>query len=1335
MIRFLRCFFLFLIVYYSSITSLFGNNFTKYTTVNGLSSDIVDAIAQDEDGYIYIGTPLGLNVFNGTSFKIYNTKNTKNFSNQIKCILPINNQIILIGSLDNGLYIYNKRYGSIIPIKIKDANNILLKVTALLKSEDGTIWIGSKNNGLLKITAAQINAFVNQPDYFLEISDIKVGLDKYINCIFLSKNILWVGTLNNGLYKYEIQSPKKHFIPVKTYNNEIWDLKSHNNKLYIAQFGGLEIIDLETEKHALILQNSSDNKIEKNTVTSITLDDFGRLWVSTLNNGLYSISTHDLTILEHFVNNVTDSRTININKIITTFYDNQQNLWVGTWHGGINMLNLKPVKYKNYKFKDKADDLSQNITWELLPIKDETFLIGTNGNGICELNGKDKYFDKSTILNHCKYVPSFFLDKKEQILWVATWENGLIKYNLDTKTSINYLKSEALPFRIQRVSMDPNGILWIGTNLNGLYSLNTNEPNAKPKKHFVYANHNKDINSENIAIHSIEIDVDNTLWVGSFNHGLLKIKTDFKGNIISNSFIDIEKRLSNQYNGMRKLFIDKKKNIWIGFENGVVVYNTTTDKITELKDFKGLVINDFLEGKNQNIWIATHDGLYKYNSDSDKAHYFSGQVIKSIIEDETKKGTFWFTSNHGIYTFNLLDIEKENDIPILLVSSYIEDQNAEITPSSNNLIKFNFQDHLTKKYQENSINLKVSTLFIEELHDTEIQYKLENYDREWNRTLTNETVLSYRNIPPGEYRLLIKASRQNSLDKYNLKTLNLTILPPWWQNMYAKIIYLIMFISTLLLIRHTVKNRHRLKINKIKDDKEKELNNLKLKFFTNISHEVRTPLTLILGPIGNLLSKDKEGSWENKQHKIIQKNTDLLLKLVNQILDFRKLEKSKPTLENSNTNLKSLITSCINQFENMLEEKKIKILLNYDIPQTNLWIDSDKMEKVFINLFSNAIKYSDYKKNIDLHVSSSKKNIVIKVTNYGVGIANKDLPYVFDRFYQSKSHKGGTGIGLSLVKSFIELHKGTIKVLSDKNNKTVFTIKLPQEKVYLNKSKHLKVKVEPLIDNFQFVPKNDNNNLEKENTKDTILIIEDNNDIRNYIKEILEDEYHIVDVNNGTWGIEKAEAIIPQLVISDIMMDGIDGIEVCRILKSNIDTSHIPVILLTAKNTEEAKLDGYNKGADDFITKPFNTNLLKTRIKNLLEQRKRLKEKINFPSIEPKLISPSSIDEKFIKKTMLVLEKHISNNLLSVEDLAQEIGMTQTQFYRKIKNLTGFSASKFVQVFRLKRAAQMLGTNKFKVSEVLYEVGFSSPSYFTKCFKIQFGKSPTEFLENIKRNL
>ena len=1306
----------------------YGNDFVKYTSKNGLSIDIVDCIVQDNEGFLYFGTPEGLNIFNGTSFKVFNSKNTLNFTDQVKRILPLNNDLILIGSLDKGLFIYNKLYESIVPLKIfQHGINSFLQITALQIDHEDNIWIGTLNNGLFKLSLERILRYKSED--IIDFESINFVLDKSIKSILTTQETIWAGTLKNGLFKLDLNSNSNEFIKFKTSFDDIWDIKLINDKLYIGQDGGLEIIDFKNKKSNLLLTHQKNKANVDNVITSITKDNNGKIWLSTLNDGIYTISLTTNKIIDHFINNPSDERTININKVLYSYLDMHGNLWFGTWYGGINMIRLQGKQFKNYKFKDKSNDLSKNIAWEMIPYTKDNYLLGMNGNGICTLNSSKSYFERSTFLADLEFVSDMYWIEHSNNLWVGTWENGLIYYNTKTGKRKNIFKNKDTNLRIHEINMDRHGILWIGTNSDGLYSINTNKNMVNPEQHFVYPNYNADINDGHIDIRKVIVDEDNILWIGSLNYGFLKAKTNDNGTIVNSTLIPIDAPLSKKFYNLRTLYKDNHNSIWIGYENGLVKFDVKTNALTEIIPFDNLKITGVVEVNKNEFWISSYNGLYKYDPSTEKIiHIFQNQIINSIF-NEKETGTLWLTTSTGIYSFFPQDLTLGTDHPKIILSNFKENQKLDAFDNEKNILKLNYRNEIIRDYTDNSILFKVSTLFFGENKENEISFKLVDYDNEWNQMMGPEAIISYKNLPSGNYKLEVKVKNKYGILNPDVKTLNITILSPWWASVYSYIIYGIIILIILFVIKYEVSKNHQIKILKIKREKENELNDLKLSFFTNISHDIRTPLTLILAPLETLLTSDIKDSWIHHQHKIIQKNTDLLLKLINQILDFGKLDKNKMKLKSSKVNIENLINNCINQFENATFEKEIKIVLVNTTSNLDLWIDSNKMEKVFINLISNAIKYSDRKKDIIINIEKYSNNVIVDIVNYGSEIRSNDLKHVFERFYQSKYNKGGSGIGLSIVKGIIELHHGEVSVKSKSKKGTKFRIKLPLGNSHLTNEEMLVIsEVSDISKNKIIEIELINDSTDKE--LETLLIIDDNHDIRNYIVDSLKKEFNVVDVDNGKLGIEKAEILIPSLIVCDIMMDGMDGIEVCKRLKSNIDTSHIPIILLTAKNTDEDKIAGYQEGADQYITKPFNMTLLKTRINNLLEQRRRLKEKLRLPDIEPKAFSPTSIDEKFMTQTMLIVERNISNNLLSIEDVSNEMKMSQTQFYRKIKNLTGYSASQFIRVVRLKRAAQMLSAKKYKISEVVYEVGFSSPSYFTKCFKKLYGKSPTEFLEN-----
>lgn len=1307
----------------------YANEFIKYTSKNGLSINIVDCIAQDSEGFLYFGTPDGLNIFNGSTFKVFNSKNTLNFTDQVKRILPLTNEIILIGSLDKGLFIYNKLFESIIPLKITRQNiNTFLQITALQLDDQNNVWVGTLNNGLFKLSKEQI--IHHQSEYIVEYDDIKFNFNKSIKSILTTQEAIWAGTLKNGLYKLDLNLGSNEFVKFNTSFDDVWDIKLFNNNLYVGQDGGLEIINLQNNERVILLTHQKNRNNINNVITSITKDNMDRVWLGTLNDGVYTISLNTNEVIDHYLNDPSDTRTLNINKILCSYFDNDGNLWLGTWYGGINMLRLEDFKFKNYKFKDRSNDLSKNITWTIIPFSNDNYLLGMNGNGICTLDPNQSSFKKSDFLNDLEFVSAIFWDKKTDNLWAGTWENGLITYNIKTGLRKSILKNTDNNLRIHDLNIDKYETLWIGTNSNGLYSINARNNNDKPKQHFIYPNYNSDINDGHIDIRKILEDKDNTLWIGSLNYGFLKAKTDNKGNIINSSLIPVDAPLNKKFYNLRNLYKDNHKAIWICYENGLVKYDIKSKKLTEISSFKNLKITGIVEINKNEFWVSSYNGLYKYDPLTETIiHLFQNEIINSIYKEE-KTSKLWLTTSSGIYSFYPQDHLLNENYPKIILSNFKDGQKPETFDSGQNILRLNYRKEIRRDYVDNSIMFNVSTLFFGENKENKISFKLLNYDSEWNKIIGSEAIISYKNLPSGTYKLMIKAENKYGVINPKIKTLNITILSPWWASVYAFIIYGIILMVILFLIKYEVSKNHQIKILKIKREKENELNDLKLTFFTNISHDIRTPLTLILAPIESLLTKDIKGSWMHQQHQLIHKNTDLLLNLINQILDFRKLDKKKMKLKSSKVNIEYLINNCINQFENASLEKGIQIILINSTSNLDLWVDMNKMEKVFINLISNAIKFSDHQKDIIIKIEKSSNNVIIEVVNFGIEIRSKDLKNVFEQFYQSKFNKGGTGIGLSIVKSIVDLHHGKISVKSKLKKGTKFSIKLPLGNSHLSKDE-LVIIPDKLEDSPNKIMEIEliQEKSEEKNAKETLLIIEDNHDIRNYLVESLKNEFNVVDVDNGKLGIEKAEILIPSLIICDIMMEGIDGLEVCKRLKSNIDTSHVPIILLTAKKNDEDRITGYELGADEYITKPFNMNLLKTRIDNLLTQRRRLKEKLILPNIEPKTFSPTSIDEKFMTKAMFVIEKNISNNLLSIEDVANEMKMSQTQFYRKIKNLTGYSASKFIRVVRLKRAAQLLSTKKFKVSEVVFEVGFSSPSYFTKCFKKLFGINPTDFLD------
>ncbi len=625
---------------------------------------------------------------------------------------------------------------------------------------------------------------------------------------------------------------------------------------------------------------------------------------------------------------------------------------------------------------------------------------------------------------------------------------------------------------------------------------------------------------------------------------------------------------------------------------------------------------------------------------------------------------------------------------------------------------------------------------------------MEGFDKEWTYTDASRRFVNYTNLDPGEYTFRVKGSNNDGVWNEEGTSLRIIITPPWWATLWAYILYgifaVLLFSTSTRFYLNRQRLKHQLKLEHEHSEKLEEVDRMKSRFFANISHEFRTPLTLILGPSDSIIT----GSSNEKIKKMagtIKKSANRLLSLINQLMDLSKLEAGRLKLETSRGNIVTFVKGVAMSFESLAERKDIMLKVKSNNNKIELYFDKEKMEKVFANLLSNTFKFTPEGGKVTISLNETDNNSVeIKIKDTGIGIPQEELSKLFDRFYQvdsshTREHEG-TGIGLSLTKELVELHKGSIKVESKEEKWTEVTITLPLGKEHLlpeeileadesSEEKKILVDKEDTITSVQ-LEKPFREDFDKDKT--FILVVEDNADVREYIKESLEEEYYIEEAANGEQGLRKAEKIIPDLIISDIMMPKIDGNELTRRLKSDERTSHIPIILLTAKSEQESKLKGLETGADAYLTKPFSTKELQIRIKNLINLRRKLQQKYSFGKIvttnrEWKKLS--SLDDKFMKRAMEVIENHISEEEFNIEDFGKEVGMSRMQIHRKLKALTGKSASHYIRSVKLNKAKELIGEHEATISEIAYSLGFSSPAYFTRCFKDEYGYPPSDQID------
>jgi signal transduction histidine kinase/ligand-binding sensor domain-containing protein/DNA-binding response OmpR family regulator len=1329
--------------YLISTTCFAQRKFEKITTSEGLSLNIIKCIVADSEGFLYFGSSNGLNIYDGTSIKILNRSNNDGFGKVVTSIIPISDFKILIGTLDSGLFIYDKSLQKLQKVQIQlESGFIDISIVSMYDDNSGNIWIGTLTKGLFSI---EIKSILDLNTKLQVLSKQYPGIENVeINSICSSKEKIWIGTKDKGLFyilKKELFNKRVLSSTIPLSSQNIWDVKVFDDILYIGTEMGLNIHSLKTQKNTLLLKEPKDPKLAYNIIRAVTKDNSGTIWVGTQEDGLYSVKfINDKTTINHFKNIPTNSSTLNINKILSLYTDKHDNLWIGTWAGGVNILNNRAQEYANIRNKGKENDLSENMIWSIAPKESGNFLLGTHGSGICQYNIEDFYFSETTDSKELNSVSTIYFDETKRTLWAGTWGHGLKAFRYPEMIPLyeNILKGSSLKNDfIYAINKDAHGIIWVGSYIGGVYSVSLKDGVSSVKDSNILNQFKIEKGIEKADIKAIIADKNNVLWIGSLSLGLFKATTDASGNIKKIAKVNLEDKQSTRSDNIICLFLDDKENLWIGENNGTIkYYNTKSGLLKTVLLLEDTVLSAICEDNLGNIWISTYNGLLQLNPESGSLQKILENESFSTVYFDSKNKQILAGSNKGVYSFYPSKLKMNPIYPKILFSK-LKLANKLINPSdqlnNSTILKkdINYTDTIILPYNNNTFSMDVTAMSFTEQNKSHIYYQLENYENIWNQRRGSATSVDYSNLSPGSYIFKTKVANKDAVWNPEIRKLNIVILPPWWRTNWAYMVYFVIIFgigyTIFYLIRNRVRAVNELKIEKIKKEQNDLLNEQKLSFFTNISHEIRTPLTLILGPLENIIDSQKKDSLIYRQLDMMKKNTELLLQLVNQLLDFRKIENNKIKLKVTNINLNAYIIQTLEQFKGKTNQKNISLQFLAKSQSIELWADNDLLQKIIFNLLSNAIRFTKPNGKIIVSIEENSEFIHLIIKDNGKGITKNDLPNIFKRFYQSPDNiEGGSGLGLSLVKKMIALHKATIHVKSKPEKGSTFSIDFLKGKAHFNDD-------DIIISNPQLIIKvlaneiveNETASFSKE--KSTLIIIDDNEDIRKYIRDSLVNDFNIIDFDNATEALASAKKKDISLILCDIMMPVMDGYEFCKLIKSDIETSHIPVILVTAKTADESKIEGYEKGADDYVSKPFNMKLLKIRIHNLIEQREKLKKRIKKLNIEPSMISPTSLDEQFLKKAISLIEENISNNDYSIDDLSSNMRLSSDNFYRKIKNLSGLSATQFITIIKLKRAAQLLDNSDYSISEILYAVGFSSPSYFAKCFKKQYGISPSQY--------
>ena len=1324
--------------------------FERIGNQQGLSQSTVLKIFQDKKGFIWFATRDGLNKYDGYNFTVYrhvsNNPNSISSSN-ITCISEDINENLWIGTADGGINKLGKETGKFTHFKLTDNKSDIAKidVSSIIVTKDNQILVATYRSGLLKIDG-------NTDSVSWKIFETNTISTNDVSQIYQDKheNLLLGGPYGN-LTQVSKNGKINAFKIVNNLNpkrNQVTcffeDLEG--NILVGTRGNGLYKIDLITRKISQILYRS-DLIDRDNLITSLAYDHEGTLWVGT-DSGVILIKNKDFAHPIHLEANPDSDTGLSSHAIHSLKVDRDDNVWIGTWEAGLNVHFRNRNKFLLYRHKTNTEQslLRDKITTIACEDNNRVW-IGSN-SGLTLLDRKANFYkhfiinpSTSSILNN-NDINFLHFDNDGDLL-VSTWGAGLRILKKGSNNLKNYLydNGKFTPYFTCIQSSKFSNKIWVGTQELGLLSFDKLTGKFTP----IVELNKRGILLE-IHINSILEDYKGDLWIGSYNNGTFKYNP--KTHQISH-FIQSDKKGSIKGNHIFQIFEDTKKRIWIATNGGgLCLYQPKTNTFKTWTTEDGLpnnTIKGILEDKHQNLWLASNEGLSQFliKSNSFKnytqADGLQGSEFLINACAKNKAGEMFFGGTGGMNVFNPDSLAENNKVPPVYITGLrlfnkpvtIEQKNS---PLQKNILA---TDELTFESNQNVFSLEFTALDFESLKNNQYAYLLEGFDKDW-QYLGTQRMASYTNLNAGEYTFRVKASNNDGVWNPQQATMKIIILPPWYKSWWIFWIYGGLIIGSIYVFRKVIQVRERFRL----DIKIQELDRLKTNFFTNISHEFRTPLTLIISPLEKYLSENNDSpNPQRKRAESIYRNAKQLQKLINQLLDLSKLEAGRLFPEITQSDMIEFTEKVTNSFQDLAEQKNISLQFITNEKQLMAYFDSDILEKILTNLLSNAFKFSNDGGKIMVSIAikpSDNQKVIIKVSDNGIGIAQENLSNIFNRFYQvqdnNQPHVIGTGVGLSLCKELAELHRGEILANSKLGEGTTFSVYLPitkdafdsqwiREGEILTNNQKNEIK-QPI----QAIDNQSNSIVDKD--KPVILIAEDNEDLRLYIKEIFIENFQILEAENGKYALELAQKNLPDLIISDWMMPQMTGVELCEVIKTNTNTSHIPVIILTSKSSNESKLTGLTTGADDYITKPFNASLLEIRVKNILENRRRLRELfINSPKIKTKEIALNSSDEHFLERAIKIVENNIRNVNLDITFLEDELKMSNMQLYRKLKSLTNLSGIEFIKNIRLKKAIQLLESENYNVAEIAYKVGFNDPSYFSRIFKKQYGKTPSEYIE------